>query len=145
MAEGFKASSIQRLRTRLKRIPDTGDNLVRKAMHEATGLVRGEAVTSIQRGNKTGELYTKYNPKRQHQASAAGEAPATDTGLLVSSITSNVKQSGTTLIGQIIASTEYAPALEFGTTKMAARPFMQPALDKNRKKINQKFKGKYIK
>lgn len=32
---------------------------------------------------------------------------------------------------------DYSSFLEFGTSKMAARPFMQPALEENKPKINR--------
>ena len=53
-------------------------------------LIRAEAVKSIQSGAKSGIVYQKYNPRRQHRASAPGQAPASDTGNLVSKI--RVKQ-----------------------------------------------------
>ena len=37
-------------------------------------------------------------------------------------------------------SVEYAPYVEFGTYKMAARPFLRPAYDKNIEKLNEKLK-----
>ena len=42
--------------------------------------------------------------------------------------------------GEVSAETAYAADLEFGTVKMAARPFMQPALEKSRTKILNKAK-----
>lgn len=102
---------------------------------EAAGLiVQNAARVSILNGPKTGAL---YNPrgKVQHQASAPGEAPASDTGRLVNSIVSRVDE--TALVANITAGTEYAPYLEFGTRKMAARPFLNPALTNNRSKIVQ--------
>ena len=35
---------------------------------------------------------------------------------------------------------EYAPYVEFGTYKMAARPFLRPAYDKNIEKLSEKLK-----
>ena len=35
----------------------------------------------------------------------------------------------------VFASAEYAAALEFGTSKIAARPFMRPALIRNKNRI----------
>mgnify|MGYP003109191431 CR=1 FL=1 len=114
-------------------------------MQSSVQLVRKTAVESIQRGVKTGETYKKYNPKRTHTASAAGQPPATDTGFLVQNITTDVRSQGTKVIGEIIASTPYAKALEFGTRKMAARPYLNPALRKNKKKIQRKFRNSYFK
>ena len=44
-------------------------------------LIRGEAIKSIQTGAKTGIVYQKYNPRRQHRASAPGQAPAIHVGV----------------------------------------------------------------
>jgi phage gpG-like protein len=73
-------------------------------------------------GAKSGRVYPHKGGK-MHQASAPGEAPAIDTGNLVNSI--QVQVSGFT--GIVYTNTEYAPVLEFGGAKMAARPFFTPA------------------
>ena len=117
---------------------------VRSLIRRSTTLVEGTAKESLLKGG-TGITYQKYNPRRQHTASAEGEPPASDTGFLVGSISSNVKKQGTAVVGQIIASASYAPHLEFGTSTIRPRPFMQPALERNRPKIKRIFKkGGYI-
>lgn len=95
-------------------------------------LIRGEAIKSIQTGAKTGIVYQKYNPRRQHRASAPGQAPASDTGNLVSKII--VKQK-TKNITQVESGADYSKFLEYGTSKMDARPFLFPAFEKTRDKI----------
>ncbi len=62
---------------------------------------------------------------RQHQASAPGEAPTVLSGDLRASITHFVGIVGNTVAGIVSTNMEYAPALEFGTRKMAPRPFMR--------------------
>ena len=117
---------------------------LRKLVQRSALLVEGEAKKSIASGKPTGKTYKRGGIT--HTASAAGQPPATDTGFLVSQITTSVKTEGTKVVGQIVASAPYAKPLEFGTTNMAARPFMQPALEKNRAKIDKIFKkGGYIK
>jgi len=102
---------------------------------EAANLVRNTAVESIVQGAKSGVTYRKYNPRRVHTASAAGEAPASDTGYLANNIFVNMDADG---FGASVESrADYSSFLEFGTTKMAARPFMQPALEENRPKIKR--------
>ena len=76
-------------------------------------LIRGEAIKSIQTGAKTGIVYQKYNPRRQHRASAPGQAPASDTGNLVSKII--VKQK-TKNITQVESGADYSKYLEYGTS-----------------------------
>lgn len=115
------------------------------AVTRATMVVRNSAVESIVRGGKSGVIYEKYNPRRTHQASKAGEAPASDTGFLVSQITQNVKSNPNgSVVGQIISAAPYSKYLEFGTTDMQPRPYMQPALNRNRKKIVDIFKKEGI-
>ena len=127
-----------------KRIVENPEKELMHLVQRSTTLVEGTAKESILSGG-TGITYQKYNPRRQHTASAEGEPPASDTGFLVGSISSNVKKQGTAVVGQIIASASYAPHLEFGTSTIRPRPFMQPALERNRPKIKRIFKkGGYI-
>jgi HK97 gp10 family phage protein len=90
-------------------------------------LIRNAAINSIQQGGKTGRTYRRRGVV--HRASAPGEAPASDTGRLVNSITTSYDLEQ--LSGTVQAGTEYAPWLEFGTAKMEPRPFMRPALMEN--------------
>lgn len=89
-------------------------------------LVEGEMKTSMS-GTKSGLVYTRGG--RSHQASAPGEAPAIDIGNLVNSIFSEKSGPGEALVG---AHAEYGVYLEFGTSRMAPRPFLRPALEKAR-------------
>ncbi len=73
---------------------------------------------------KTGRLYTRG--KVTHQASAPGESPAMDIGHLANSM--RVRRAGR-LVRVIEIGAEYAAPLEFGTSRMAARPFLGPALE----------------
>ena len=108
--------------------------------------IRNEAVRSIQQDPKSGIIYQRYNPSRRHQASAKGESPASDTGFLVSNITMNVESKlDGSVVGQIISSAPYSKHLEFGTVNMTERPFMQPALQKNKRKIQAMFKRGILK
>ena len=52
-----------------------------------------------------------------------------DTGRLRSSITNEVGQDGEGLVAVIGTNVEYAPYVELGTSKMAAQPFLLPALE----------------
>lgn len=77
---------------------------------------------------------------RTHQASAPGEPPAPDTGVLRNSIHHEVDQDKATVGTNLV----YAQPLEFGTTTagknhhtvIKPRPFMGPALIKVRDKLN---------
>lgn len=79
-------------------------------------------------GAKGGRVYPRTGGN-YHQASAPGEAPAIDTGTLVNSIHSEFQGLMT---GIVFTGIEYAPYLEYGTSKMAARPFFTPAAESAR-------------
>ena len=119
-----------------KRIVDNPEKHLKQLVQRSTTIVEGHAKQSIMKGG-TGITYQKYNPRRQHTASAKGEPPASDTGFLVSNITSKIK--GTT--GEVTSSAEYSKHLEYGTSNMAARPFMFPSLEQNKPKILRMFKA----
>lgn len=112
---------------------------VQRAIARSTMLVRDTVVKSIQAGG-TGETVLKYNPRRTHTQSAPKQPPASDTGFLVSQISTDVYQSGGIVVGKIISGAPYSKFLEFGTTTMTERPFMQPAIDRNKRKISRIFK-----
>lgn len=99
----------------------------------AAEAVRSEAVSLILDSAKTGRVYHRRSV--DHQASAPGEPPASDTGRLVSSIRTNYRNGG--LVATISASTAYAAYLEYGTRKMAPRPFMRPALANKREEVEE--------
>ena len=66
-----------------------------------------------------------------HRASKPGDAPAVDTGRLVQSISA---QQVTPFHWRVGTNLEYALLLEFGTAKIAPRPFMRPAAQALRSK-----------
>ena len=117
---------------------------IRKAMTRSTILVQTTAVKSILGGGKSGDIVQKYNPRREHQQSAPYEAPASDTGYLAANISQEVTKQPVArgipkIVGSVTASAEYAIHLEFGTQNMEPRPFLQPALESNKRKIRQFF------
>jgi len=131
------AAFKKRLNKRLISKPNENAKLV---VTRSTMLVKNTAQTSIMAGG-SGETVVKYEPRRTHTQSKPLSPPASDTGFLVSQITMDVdvKTNGS-VVGQIISSAPYSKALEFGTTQMTERPFMQPALTKNKRKIVAMFK-----
>lgn len=99
-----------------------------------------DATTSIQQGSPSGRIYMRGKNKNiRHIASAAGEPPASDTGALAVSIRAEQTKTGADVkAGGIFVKNkkvDYPVHLEFGTSKMLPRPFMQPAFEKNKKDI----------
>ena len=126
MAKRIGIKNLKAFQNKLKkRMVTNPEKHLKGLVQRSTTLVEGTAKSSIVSGSPSGRTYTRGSIS--HTASAAGQPPASD-------------------IGQIVASAPYAKPLEFGTTQMSARPFMQPALNKNRAKINRIFKaGGYLK
>ena len=108
-----------------------------QSVFRAVNMVRNTVIEGISAGGQ-GEVYEKYNPRRTHQASLEGAYPATDTGYLKSHIRAKIYSDG--MGGEIQSNAEYSSFLEFGTSTMSARPFMQPSLEQNRNKIKAMFR-----
>ncbi len=134
---------MARVTTKIVRKPRTQavikdyEGSLRALVGRAGNLVRNTAVQSINQGAASGVTYEKYNPRRTHTASAAGQPPATDTGFLVNNIVITMDTADKGLSVNVESRADYSSFLEFGTSKMSARPFMQPALEENRAKINR--------
>lgn len=112
--------------TKFNRIPQIQASIrpslsavVRRTAHDIEGEVKKEM-----RGSKSGRQYGT------HQASAPGQAPAVDTGLLINSIQVVNVSDLTSTVGTNV---EYAMGLEFGTTRVAPRPVWIPVTEKMRK------------
>lgn len=114
---------LRQLRPQLERV-------VQKAAHD----VEGRAKISILAGGKSGRIYKRG--KVTHQASAPGEAPASDLGNLAAGIKVG---SGEGPLWRVVQSNAiYSRALEFGRLdgSIAPRPFLHPALEA----VRQPFK-----
>lgn len=87
----------------------------------------------------TGIIYQRG--KHKHQASAPGEPPAPDSGVLRNSMDMGTV-GGVLRVGTGV---EYAPMQEFGTIQdggyIAERPFMRPALAEVRGKMSEVLKS----
>ena len=124
--------SVKNVEERIRQAVHRG---VKRGVVAGTELVRNEALRLILHTAKTGRLYQRRG--RVHQASAPGEAPASDTGTLVRNITTRYSEDGKAFVGIVAAHTHYAASLEYGTPRMAPRPFMRPALANKREEIDQ--------
>jgi len=86
--------------------------------------VSGRAKNLVSRPNPGG-----VNP------SAPGEPPKLVTGQLRNSIDYRVDTSANSVTVTVQAAAPYAGYLEFGTVKMAARPFLRPAFEESKGSI----------
>ncbi len=128
---------------------------VNMALIEGANIIRNDIIRSMTQEEKHGNWYIrstqatrrtfktkgerrKTGAKRKgimHRASAPGEAPAMDSGELVRSIIYDVENLQVEIGAE--AGAPYAVALEEGKGKIAPRPFLQPAIDRNIDEVNQ--------
>lgn len=99
--------------------------LIGKALYAGGDLVRTDAQISITSGAVSG---------KNHVPSAAPNPPNQDTGVLANNIENVLVEPETV---EVSSNAPYSAALEHGTSRMEARPFMAPALEANRKAIKR--------
>jgi HK97 gp10 family phage protein len=95
-------------------------------MNKAAFAVHAEAVNSIKEHRSSGKTYKRGTVI--HTASEAGSPPNADTGKLMANITIEKDAKSVT-----VGSRKGAPHgfwLEFGTSRVDPRPWLQPAFDK---------------
>lgn len=133
----FEIQGLDKLLKVTGAVSDEVEKEVAKGLFASAKKIEGDAKRSILNGEKTGRTYKRGNVL--HRASAPGQAPASDTGWLVNSINSYLGERLTALVVAGRGLVSYARHLEFGTSKMAARPFMFPAVEQNREWITARL------
>jgi hypothetical protein len=112
---------------------DVGKAVVATALEALTDVRK-----AIQGPPKTGREYPRgANGDKIHRASAPGEAPATDTGALVSSTYLSRIDADTQAIGSRL---DYAFFLEFGTMKIEPRPSWVPAAERAAPRLEKRLR-----
>ena len=99
-----------------------GRSAIMEGLKDGAHVIQSLAQRSILSGPKTGRKYGV------HRASAPGEAPANDTGTLVRGI--EVRKGQEDFTYEVHSIADYAGYLEYGTSRMAPRPYLQPAAKK---------------
>lgn len=103
---------------------------IRQAVNEGARAVRNIARRSIRARDKSGRQYNRPRGegKQKYKASAPGEAPARFSGHLVEHVRMfPAKRQRSRAVAWVGSTSPHVHLLEFGTAKMAARPFMGPA------------------
>lgn len=90
--------------------------------------INGAALTELFE-SPSGDVARDLTRRALQVDNAAKQLCPVDTGRLRSSITNEIGQDGDGLMATIGTNVEYAPYVELGTSKMAAQPFLLPALD----------------
>ena len=124
-------TGMRDFKSQIKKLGPLFSDAVDQGVFVTSEEVRAYAVKSIQETSPGRQVQrTKQGGKGTytHTAAAKNYAPNSDTGKLVTSIASNKTGNGTYKVGSGL---DYASWLEFGTKKMDARPWLQPAMRAN--------------
>ena len=127
-----EVEGLDRLTQKLLKLPSATTKALKRQIALGAILVQSEAIKSISKGARSGVKFKRGG--KTGQRSAPGEFPKTDTGRLVASIKTESSAGG--LIFRVGTNLRYGRHLEFGTLKMAARPWLARTLRLNTKKIS---------
>jgi len=105
-----------------------------RAVRATAQAIRNDAIISVKSHLSAGEVYTRGTVK--HVASKPGSPPNQDRGTLTRNIRVTMNDD---LTADISSNAPYSAALEFGTSNMAARPFMTPAVEGQRVKHKERL------
>jgi len=139
---GIKLDGMAQLLGQLKALGADTDDVVLETINDLATDTHALAVAGISHSGGGGRTYKKYNPRRTHTASAPGQYPASDTGELAI----NVRMAGLSLatVGSMMAtvgtSILHGAWLEFGTSRMAARPWLMPSFERAKIGIEKELK-----
>ena len=144
MSVTIRLEGSEQLQRELRRLSGDLRQAVADTVEAVAIELRADIVESVDRGPASGRTYTHYfyttkNGKlaqgrkraKPHTASAPGQPPMSDTGRLANSITLDRVGDLTASVGSAL---NYALWLEYGTSRMAARPFFRPAVERMRPK-----------
>jgi len=102
-------------------------------VYEGADTIRAEAFRLVSAGSVSG---------KGHVASLPGEAPNREHGDLQAGM--KAAQTGP-VTAEFRSEADHAQPLEFGTSKMAARPHVRPARDTKKPEIEKRFAGQFDK
>jgi phage gpG-like protein len=132
-----EVEGLNKLLAQLREID--GDDVVLDAITDVVTDTHALAVSGIQRGPKTGARYRRGGVV--HQASAPGQYPASDTGRLASNVRFELP-TPSNMTGRVGTNIAYGPYLEFGTSRMAARPWLLPSFERAKIGVERELKAK---
>jgi hypothetical protein len=121
--------------------------LAEKAKGAHTGIYKAVTTSCLLVEAEVNRLMTETDVngaisygKRKHHPSMPGSAPAVDYGIVRRSVTHTVEEVGSRIVGRVGSTLKDPPImayLEDGTSRMAPRPSLGPAIDNKREQIKQ--------
>jgi hypothetical protein len=137
----------------LKRLGTISDELLVEALNDVADDTQQFAVDGIKRGPASGRTYDtrfwtdaqgrlrKGEPRVPHTASAPGQYPMSDTGRLMGNI-ETIEATSSKIEAKVGTNIIYGAHLEFGTSRMAARPWLMPSFRKASEGVAKELKAK---
>lgn len=146
--DGNPGSAGAAIRAKVKdQVANVGRQVTSRGVRVVNAIRNAEL--EVLKGQRSGRVYRKpYTKKATYTASAPGEPPARRTGNLRMHWNGRVKtKSGTgggvRVIAELESQEPYAGHLENGTSKMAARPFVDRIKEKAAPEIEKIYKEPY--
>lgn len=136
----IELDGLQQLLGQLKSLSEDAQDTLEQVKMDLAFDTQAFAITGIQRGPKSGRTYVRGSVT--HTASAPGQYPASDTGRLANSIgvASDIRDRGASItVGTAVA---YGPMLEFGTSRMAARPWLLNSFERAKIGVEKELKAR---
>ena len=130
----IEMDGIAALSRQLAELAGDADAVMTEVVTNLAVDTQREAVQGIQRGPATGAVRPDGS-----RASAPGEYPMSDTGRLANNVVANLPTSGN-LSAEVGTNIQYGRYLEFGTSRMAARPWLLPSFNKAKAGVEGKLK-----
>jgi HK97 gp10 family phage protein len=129
---------MSQLTRQLAALAKDADKAIASVINQTITETRNEAVQGIQSGPASGRVYRRGGIT--HQASAPGQYPMSDTGRLAASVAMQ-PATPSNLRGQVGTNLVYGRYLEFGTSRMAPRPWLLPSFEKARVKVEDRMRA----
>jgi len=130
----IEMDGISALSRQLAELAGDADAVMTEIVTNLAVDTQREAVQGIQRGPATGAVRPDGS-----RASAPGEYPMSDTGRLANNVVANLPTSGN-ISAEVGTNIQYGRYLEFGTSRMAARPWLLPSFNKAKAGVEGKLK-----
>jgi HK97 gp10 family phage protein len=129
---------LNSLLKKLQNLDTESKKSINAEIFKAVNKMKNSTIDAIQTPSE-GRAYKRRG--KTHIASKPGEAPNIDTGILLKSIIADISPNIFTGIMGVRnrEALKYALYLEFGTSKMAARPFLKPSFNKHKKEAKEKI------
>lgn len=125
---------IQRL---LERFNLFGTKGLHRIFVETAQEVRSDAIEGMQKSPATGKLYHRGGIAGRR--SSPGNPPRPDTGNMIASIVVDIARDSIE-VGSTLRDPDYPAILEMGSKNMKARPWLRPALEKNKPELRSRLR-----